>query len=90
VPLQQVPVCPSLPSPAEPSHGVVLFKHHEPLEFHQAALSDLLDASWLWFQASHQLNPAATEPFLLWELPPPRGGQPVPRSRAGQHQVTQG
>uniref|UniRef100_A0A383VL33 Galactose-1-phosphate uridyl transferase N-terminal domain-containing protein n=1 Tax=Tetradesmus obliquus TaxID=3088 RepID=A0A383VL33_TETOB len=58
---------------AEPSHGVVLFKHHQPLQFSQEQLSDLLDASWLWFQASHQLQPAAGQPFLLWNCLPRAG-----------------
>jgi hypothetical protein len=40
-------------------------RHHDPLSFTQAALSDLLDASWLWFQESHKLNPHALDPFLL-------------------------
>lgn len=40
-------------------------RHHNPLQFSQAALCDLLDASWLWFQESHKLNPHAAHPFLL-------------------------
>lgn len=41
-------------------------RHHDPLCFSQPALSDLLDASWLWFQASHKLHPTTgTHPFLL-------------------------
>jgi hypothetical protein len=59
--------------PAEPSHGVVLFKHHQPLQFSQEQLSDLLDASWLWFQASHKLQPMADQPFLLWNCLPRAG-----------------
>lgn len=58
---------------AEPSHGIVLFKHHQPLEFSQEALADMLDASWLWFQASHKLNPRAVEPFFLWNCLPRAG-----------------
>jgi hypothetical protein len=41
---------------AEPSHGVVLFKHHDPLAFNYSQLSDLLTASWLWYQKSYQLQ----------------------------------
>lgn len=58
---------------AEPSHGIVLFKHHQPLVFSQEALSDMLDAAWLWFQASHKLNPTAVEPFFLWNCLPRAG-----------------
>lgn len=61
------------PCDAEPSHGIVLFKHHNPLQFTQEQLSDLLDASWLWFQASHKLNPHAREPFFLWNCLPRAG-----------------
>jgi galactose-1-phosphate uridylyltransferase len=52
---------------------VVLFKHHQPLQFSQEQLSDLLDASWLWFQASHKLQPLADQPFLLWNCLPRAG-----------------
>jgi len=39
---------------AEPSHGVVLFRHHDPLTFSPDQLSDLLDAAWCWFDKSQQ------------------------------------
>jgi galactose-1-phosphate uridylyltransferase len=67
-PVEQLHAC-----AAEPSHGVVLFKHHQPLQFSQEQLSDLLDASWLWFQASHKLQPLADQPFLLWNCLPRAG-----------------
>jgi hypothetical protein len=38
------------PRYAEPFHGVVLFRHHDPLAFDPDQLGDLLDASWLWFE----------------------------------------
>jgi hypothetical protein len=45
--------------------GMFCRRQHEPLAFTQPALSDLLDASWLWFQQSHKLHPSATYPYLL-------------------------
>jgi hypothetical protein len=40
-------------------------RHHDPLAFSQAALSDLLDAAWLWMVESQRQHPAAHHPFLL-------------------------
>jgi hypothetical protein len=40
------------PRYAEPAHGVVLFRRHDPLAFDGDQLGDLLDAGWLWFDRS--------------------------------------
>ena len=47
-------------------HGLVLFKHHDPLSFHQQQLSDLLSCAQGWFQAAHQAHPEAVHPFFIW------------------------
>ena len=44
---------------AAPAHGVVLLRHHDPLEFDRPQLSDLLDASWLWFEGAAAAAAAA-------------------------------
>jgi hypothetical protein len=61
---------------ASPGHGLALFKHHDPLSFEQPQLSDLLDASWLWFcalRAAQQPQPSNLWPFLLWNALPRAG-----------------
>ena len=52
----------------QPCHGLVLFKHHDPLSFHQQQLSDLLSCSQGWFQAAHRAHPEAVHPFFIVEL----------------------
>ncbi|GBF92915.1 hypothetical protein Rsub_05751 [Raphidocelis subcapitata] len=39
---------------AEPCHGVVLFRHHDPLSFDRRQLGDLLDAAWRWLELSEE------------------------------------
>ncbi|KAI8470200.1 MAG: hypothetical protein J3K34DRAFT_458990 [Monoraphidium minutum] len=74
---------------AEPAHGVVMFRHHDPLSFDAPQLADLLDASWLWFRgaaAAHAARaqvsapapgdegaPDAAWPALLWNCLPRAG-----------------
>lgn len=50
----------------QPCHGLVLFKHHQPLEFSLQQLADLLLCARAWFQAAHSAHPSATYPFFLW------------------------
>ena len=50
----------------QPCHGLVLFKHHEPLDFSPAQLSDLLALSQGWLQIAHRLHPQARHPLVLW------------------------
>lgn len=45
-----------------PAHGIVLFKHHDPLAFDQEQLSDLLDAAWLWLVAASSATQAKQQP----------------------------
>lgn len=73
---------------AEPGHGIVLFRHHDPLTFDFDQLSDLVNASWLWFlqSAQHQQQQQGVDqvpgsvggrqqlhPFLLWNCLPRAG-----------------
>ncbi|KAL3133900.1 hypothetical protein ABBQ32_008355 [Trebouxia sp. C0010 RCD-2024] len=57
----------------EPSHGLVLFKHHHPLHFSQQQVSELLSTAAEWFRASHALHPEAHHPFFLWNCLPRAG-----------------
>ena len=50
----------------QPCHGLVLFKHHQPLEFSLPQLADLLLCARSWFWAVHSAHPAAAHPFFLW------------------------
>lgn len=50
----------------EPCHGLVLFKHHHPLQFSQQQVSELLNTASEWFRASLALQPEAPYPFFLW------------------------
>lgn len=59
---------------AEPYHGVVLFKHHDPLQFSSGQLADLLRAGQLWFEAcQRQHGGAPLHPFYLWNCLPRAG-----------------
>lgn len=50
----------------EPAHGIVLFRHHNPLEFNLAQLTDVIQASHQWFTRSHACHPEAKHAFLIW------------------------
>ena len=50
----------------QPCHGLVLFKHHEPLDFGLAQLGDLLALAQGWLQTAHRLHPRARHPLVLW------------------------
>lgn len=57
-----------------PMQGLVLFKHHEPLEFTYEQLSDLLDVAHRWFAQSYnickleypEVDRDALHPLLVW------------------------
>jgi hypothetical protein len=57
----------------EPCHGLVLFKHHPPLQFDQQQVAELLCTAHQWFAASQQAHPEAKYPFLLWNCLPRAG-----------------
>ena len=49
------------------SHGVVLFKHHDPLVFSEAQLGGLLDCGAQWLEAAAAGNsPNERFPALMW------------------------
>ena len=54
----------------QPCHGLVLFKHHHPLQFNQQQLAELLRASQQWFMQAQQMHPDAQYPFFLWNCLP--------------------
>eukprot|EP00195_Chlamydomonas_chlamydogama_P000502 CAMPEP_0202919522 /NCGR_PEP_ID=MMETSP1392-20130828/76056_1 /ASSEMBLY_ACC=CAM_ASM_000868 /TAXON_ID=225041 /ORGANISM="Chlamydomonas chlamydogama, Strain SAG 11-48b" /LENGTH=480 /DNA_ID=CAMNT_0049612915 /DNA_START=177 /DNA_END=1620 /DNA_ORIENTATION=+ len=51
---------------AEPCHGLVLFKHHDPLSFSLEQLADFMTVSDVWFQRSAQEHPDARHGFFIW------------------------
>lgn len=50
----------------QPCHGLILFKHHHPLQFSLPQLSDLLLAAEEWFARASAAEPLARHPFFLW------------------------
>eukprot|EP00892_Ulva_mutabilis_P006401 jgi/Ulvmu1/4132/UM019_0111.1 len=50
----------------QPCHGVVLFKHHDPLHFEEHHVRDLLLVSHQWFAAAHAEHPGAQHPLFIW------------------------
>ncbi|KAK9814543.1 hypothetical protein WJX72_007646 [[Myrmecia] bisecta] len=50
----------------EPCHGLVLFKHHNPLSFDQQQLSELLEAGNAWIQKAHGCYPRGQYPLFIW------------------------
>jgi hypothetical protein len=55
------------------NHGLVLFKHHEPLEFSLEQLSSLLVAAQQWVHNTHAACPEALHPLLMWNSGPRSG-----------------
>ncbi|GMH32491.1 hypothetical protein BSKO_00325 [Bryopsis sp. KO-2023] len=49
-----------------PSHGIVLFKNHHPLNFTQAEVADLLSVSQEWISKAHGLHGNAHHPLFVW------------------------
>ena len=58
----------------EPAQGVVLFKHHDPLSFDLAQLSDLLAVSHRWLQAAAAAQAddrdSMLHPLFVWNCLP--------------------
>ena len=55
------------------NHGLVLFKHHEPLAFSLEQLGGLLDAAQKWVHNTHAACPEALHPLLMWNSGPRSG-----------------
>jgi hypothetical protein len=47
-------------------HGVVIFDHHNPLEFDEASISDAIDVGLQWGQRAVETDPAAKYWFFMW------------------------
>ncbi len=48
----------------QPFHGLVLFKHHHPLQFNLLQLSDLLLVAQEWFERGSAAQPSARSVHL--------------------------
>ena len=57
----------------EPCHGLVLFKHHHPLEFDPQQVAELLSTASEWFRAAQQAHIKARYPYFLWNCQPRAG-----------------
>jgi hypothetical protein len=55
------------------NHGLVLFKHHQPLEFTEEQLGSLLAAAQSWVHATHAASPSERWPLLMWNCGPRSG-----------------
>ncbi len=47
-------------------HGVVIYRHHNPLVFTREAIADYLDVGLRWARAAHQAEPEARYFFFMW------------------------
>jgi hypothetical protein len=47
-------------------HGVVIFDHHNPLEFDEASISDAIDVGLEWGRRAFEADPAARYLFFMW------------------------
>lgn len=55
-------------------HGLVLFKHHHPLEVSREQLGGLLDAAQQWVHRTHACSPDDAQwPLLMWNTGPRSG-----------------
>ncbi|KAG2422558.1 hypothetical protein HXX76_015938 [Chlamydomonas incerta] len=61
----------------EPAHGLVLFKHHDPLAFNRDQLYDFMAVSDGWFAAAAAAHGGggggALHPFFIWNCGPRAG-----------------
>lgn len=62
-------------------HGLVLFKHHQPLQFDFQQLGGMLDAAWEWLDKTHEHSQRKQKeemhPLIIWNC--------LPRSGASQY-----
>jgi hypothetical protein len=47
-------------------HGVVIFREHDPLSFTQASVQDAIAVAQQWIQKSHEVDPEAIYPLIMW------------------------
>ncbi len=47
-------------------HGVVVFEHHNPLEFDEESISDAIDVGLEWGRRAFEADPAARYLFFMW------------------------
>eukprot|EP00899_Mesostigma_viride_P007252 jgi/Mesvir1/16528/Mv10074-RA.2 len=55
------------------THGLVLFKHHDPLHFNARHVAEALLASAEWFRRGHTARPEHFYPLLVWNCLPRAG-----------------
>jgi len=48
------------------SHGLIIFKKHNPLDFNENEVQDYFKTALKWFEKAHKDNPQAKYPYLLW------------------------
>lgn len=64
-----------------PYHGLVLFKHHEPLQFDYQQMGGMLDAAYEWLNKAHLHSQRKRQeqmyPLIIWNC--------LPRSGASQY-----
>lgn len=47
-------------------HAMIVFNHHNPLEFSRAEVIDYLNIGWRWAKKAHKFDPEAKYYFFLW------------------------
>ncbi|MBW2990626.1 hypothetical protein KY348_02885 [Candidatus Woesearchaeota archaeon] len=48
------------------THGLIIFKKHDPLDFNEKEVQDYFKTALKWFKKAYKSNKKAVYPFLLW------------------------
>ena len=57
-----------------PGHGLLVFRHHHPLEFDSATVHDLMQCTQEWINKASQQHPTALYPLFVWNCLERSGG----------------
>ena len=57
-----------------PGHGLLVFRHHHPLEFDSATVHDLMQCTQEWIKKASKQHPTALYPLLIWNCLERSGG----------------
>lgn len=51
-------------------HGLVMLRHHNPLQFNKEQLLDFMHTAMRWFATAHKVDPTYRYPHLMWDILP--------------------
>ncbi|XP_031552276.1 uncharacterized protein LOC116289476 [Actinia tenebrosa] len=52
----------------EKFHGLILWKHHNPMEFNEEQFLDLMDVAQKWFVKAHNADKEYSYPHIYWDV----------------------